>query len=105
MRWSAAKGIGRITERLPRELGDEVVQSVVELFSFTERYILIVYPVGLFVLITSSFVSSSDGAWHGGCLALAELARRGLLLAHRLSEIIPLVIRALSYDVKKGLAS
>ncbi|ELR13906.1 HEAT repeat domain containing protein [Acanthamoeba castellanii str. Neff] len=80
VRWSSAKGIGRITERLPKELGDEVVQGVIDLFSFTE----------------------SDGAWHGGCLAFGELARRGLLLTHRLADIVPLVTKALLYDVKKG---
>ncbi|CAN0086774.1 unnamed protein product [Ectocarpus sp. 13 AM-2016] len=53
VRWSAAKGIGRITERLPRELADDVVCSVLDLFVEAEW----------------------DGAWHGGCLALAELAR------------------------------
>ena len=41
-----------------KELGDDVVRSVVELFSPSE----------------------SDTAWHGACLALAELARLGLLL-------------------------
>lgn len=35
-------------------------------------------------------------------MALAELARRGLLLTHRLTDVIPLVTRALLYDVKKG---
>ena len=50
-RWSAAKGIGRVTGRLPKELADEVVASVLELFA----------------------VHNSDSAWHGGCLALAEL--------------------------------
>jgi hypothetical protein len=49
VRWSAAKGIGRITGRLPKSLGDDVVGSVLELFSIGE----------------------GDGAWHGGCLALA----------------------------------
>lgn len=50
-RWSAAKGIGRVTGRLPQEFGDEVVGAILELFSTRE----------------------SDKAWHGGCLALAEL--------------------------------
>lgn len=71
VRWAAAKGIGRITGRLPKELGDEVVASVLECFSIGE----------------------GDGAWHGGCLALAELARRGLLLPNRLEEVIPLILK------------
>ena len=29
-------------------------------------------------------IGETDGAWHGGCLALAELGRRGLLLPSRL---------------------
>lgn len=31
-RWSGAKGVGRITSCLPKELGEDVVASVVELF-------------------------------------------------------------------------
>lgn len=50
-RWSSAKGIGRITARLPKDLADDVVGFVLNLFSGRE----------------------SDSAWHGGCLALAEL--------------------------------
>lgn len=80
VRWSAAKGIGRITGRLPQDYADEVVEEVLKLLSDGE----------------------SDGAWHGGCLALAELARRGLLLPVRLSEVVPLVCRAIVYDVRRG---
>jgi hypothetical protein len=82
-RWSAAKGIGRVTGRLPKELADEVVGSVLELFNPRE----------------------SDGAWHGGCLALAELGRRGLLLPQRLVEVVPVILKALVYDEPRGYAS
>lgn len=51
IRWSAAKGIGRITSRLPKEFGDEVVGSVVEILSPLEPH----------------------EAWHGACLSIAEL--------------------------------
>ncbi|XP_019950061.1 tubulin-specific chaperone D isoform X2 [Paralichthys olivaceus] len=83
VRWSAAKGIGRVTGRLPRELADEVVGSLLDCFSFQE----------------------TDMAWHGGCLALAELSRRGLLLPSRLTEVVPLIIKSLTYDEKRGACS
>ena len=80
VRWNAAKGIGRITMRLSRDLGDDVVGAVLELFDDGD----------------------ADSAWHGGCLALAELTRRGLLLPERLSEVMPLIERAIHFDVVRG---
>lgn len=50
-RYSAAKGIGRITGRLSKTYGNEVVNAVLSMLSPEEN----------------------DNAWHGGCLALAEL--------------------------------
>uniref|UniRef100_A0A8C7MHI3 Tubulin-specific chaperone D n=1 Tax=Oncorhynchus kisutch TaxID=8019 RepID=A0A8C7MHI3_ONCKI len=75
--------IGRVTGRLPRELADEVVGSVLDCFSFQE----------------------TDNAWHGGCLALAELGRRGLLVPSRLPDVVPLILKALVYDEKRGACS
>lgn len=84
IRWSAAKGIGRITGRLPsKSLADVVTRSVVELITETE----------------------SDGAWHGACLALAELARRGLLVPERLEQVTPMIVQALCYDERRGAHS
>lgn len=48
VRWSAAKGIGRLSERLPAAFADEVVEAVLELCSPAEE----------------------EGAWHGSCLAV-----------------------------------
>jgi len=81
VRWSAAKGVGRITERLPAICADDVLDAILSnLFSDADR----------------------DGAWHGGCLCLAELARRGLLLPKRLGEVVPVVLKATQYDVRRG---
>ncbi|NXE95430.1 TBCD protein, partial [Menura novaehollandiae] len=87
VRWSAAKGIGRITGRLPKELADDVIGSLLDCscsnISFQE----------------------TDNAWHGGCLALAELGRRGLLLPSRISDVVPVMLKALTYDEKRGACS
>uniref|UniRef100_A0A2I3GIF3 Tubulin-specific chaperone D n=1 Tax=Nomascus leucogenys TaxID=61853 RepID=A0A2I3GIF3_NOMLE len=83
VRWSAAKGIGRMAGRLPRALADDVVGSVLDCFSFQE----------------------TDKAWHGGCLALAELGRRGLLLPSRLVDVVAVILKALTYDEKRGSCS
>ena len=80
VRWSAAKGIGRVTERLPAVCADDVLDAILELCDDLEN----------------------DNAWHGSCLTLAELARRGLLLPRRLGEVVPIVIRAIQYDVPRG---
>ncbi len=80
VRWSAAKGIGRLTERLPAVCADDVLDAILKVCADPEQ----------------------DRAWHGACLALAELARRGLLLPERLGEVIPIVVRAIGYDVRRG---
>ncbi|XP_025715470.1 tubulin-specific chaperone D isoform X4 [Callorhinus ursinus] len=47
----------------------------------------------------------TDNAWHGGCLALAELGRRGLLLPSRLEDVVPVILKALTYEEKRGSCS
>ena len=83
VRWTSAKALGRISSRLPRDFGDEVVGAVLACLSVIE----------------------SDSTWHGACLALAELARRGLLLPNRLVEAVPRCMDALIYDVRRGAHS
>ncbi|EFX70076.1 hypothetical protein DAPPUDRAFT_257534 [Daphnia pulex] len=80
VQYSAAKGIGRLTSRLSKNFADQVIESIIELFSLWE----------------------SDMAWHGGCLALAELARHGLVLPQRLSSVLPFMEQAMLYDELRG---
>ncbi len=80
VRWSAAKGVGRITGRLSHEMADEIVGNLLALLAPHEP----------------------EGSWHGGCLAIAELCRRGLLLPARLDSLMLVLEKALTYDVQKG---
>ncbi|XWS27419.1 hypothetical protein CRYUN_Cryun26dG0113600 [Craigia yunnanensis] len=83
VRWSAAKGVDPVTSRLTSALSEKVLSSVLELFRPCE----------------------GDGSWHGGCLALAELARRGLLLPTSFPKVVPVVAKALHYDVTHSVGS
>lgn len=72
-----------MTARLSRDMAEDVVSSVVDVLG--ER--------------------AGEAAWHGGCLALAELARRGYLLPSALPRVVPLLLAALVYDRRHGRCS
>jgi hypothetical protein len=78
VRWSAAKGIARIAERLPRDLCREVFETVLGLFE-----VHWFEAAGLYGL-----PAISEGTWHGACLACAEIARRSLVEPLHLPELI-----------------
>lgn len=80
VRWTAAKGLGRITGRMSKDFADQIVEQLFDLFGDNE----------------------TDSSWHGGCLALAELCRRGLLLPERLARFTPTLDKALIYDINRG---
>ncbi|KEP63267.1 UNVERIFIED_CONTAM: beta-tubulin cofactor D, putative [Hammondia hammondi] len=69
VRWTASKSIARVVMQLPKEFADQVVVTVLD--SLTS------------VPLSSSL--SSKRLWHGSCLALAELLRRGLVFLPRLA--------------------
>jgi hypothetical protein len=80
VRWSAAKGVGRLTMRLTKSLGMDIINAIIQQFED----------------------KTNENFWHGGCLALAELSRRGLLLPHSLSLVFPIILEALNFDQQKG---
>lgn len=56
--------------------------------------------MGLVLLL--SVPTEPDTSWHGGCLAIAELARRSILAPDRLESVTGLLQQALAYDVRRG---
>ncbi|KAI9172975.1 hypothetical protein H9P43_007106 [Blastocladiella emersonii ATCC 22665] len=94
VRWSAAKGVGRITYRLPEELAADVVQSVIDLFNEN------VHASTATGNLDISGVS--EHTWHGACLSIAELARRGLLLPAVLDTAMTWIQLALTFDIRRG---
>jgi hypothetical protein len=83
VRWSAAKGVGRIVERLPLILANEAIEYLFSLFSNKDDYNLI----------------------NGVCLCLGEFTLRGCLPLDTISRAIPFLLNALVYDVLLGTLS
>ena len=72
-----------IVFRLPLDLANDIIDTVLGNFDNNE----------------------SEHTWNGSCLALAELARRGLILPERLPELVPVVGKSLQYEVQRGFLS
>jgi hypothetical protein len=79
IRWTAAKSIGRITQRLDLDLANDIVNEIVD-----------------------TFLHAGENEWHGGLMALGELSRRGLLLPENLSRIIHILKKGLVFEVAQG---
>jgi hypothetical protein len=80
VRWSAAKGVARIVERLPIELATQAVDYTFSLFEDPDNYNTI----------------------NGACLCLAEFTLRGCLLPATVIQAIPLILNSLVYSVRLG---
>ncbi|KAJ1897006.1 hypothetical protein LPJ81_004619 [Coemansia sp. IMI 209127] len=93
VRWSAAKGIARIAERLPLALAQEIVGAVA---SILHEETLEDEKGRVDVSMTSEY------SWHGALMSIAELSRRGLLPPQMLRETIPWIVRGLTYEIQRG---
>ncbi|KIK93339.1 hypothetical protein PAXRUDRAFT_145292 [Paxillus rubicundulus Ve08.2h10] len=100
VRWSAAKGIGRLSERLPTEFSTQVLETILGLFSIHTIAGASIYDMS----------SVAEATWHGACLATAEMARRGLVHPPLLPQLLECLskaspIPALYFDIRKGAHS
>jgi hypothetical protein len=80
VRWSAAKGIGRLCERLTKSMVDDIFQNLHKMFEDDEN----------------------EYSWQGGCLCIAELCKRGMILPEKIIDVIPYLEKALVYEINKG---
>lgn len=80
VRWSAAKGIGRIVERLPYSYANQAVEFAFSLFDDYDNYNLI----------------------NGACLTFAEFTLRGVFLPSTMIRAMPIILKSLVYDVQIG---
>lgn len=78
MRWSAAKGVARIAERLPTDLADQVLETVLGHFAIHSVTAASLYDVP----------AIAEATWHGACLACAEMTRRGIVPPERLEGLV-----------------
>mmetsp|Transcript_4013 Transcript_4013/g.4126 ORF Transcript_4013/g.4126 Transcript_4013/m.4126 type:complete len:1336 (+) Transcript_4013:1-4008(+) len=79
VRWTAAKGIGRICERIDQDMVNDIL---VNIFGNLEK--------------------NEEAYLQGSCLAIAELCKRGLILPEQLDKITDLMQKILLFEVNKG---
>ncbi|KAJ7288359.1 TBCD protein [Mycena rebaudengoi] len=95
VRWSAAKAVARISERLPAEFAEQVLDTVLGLFAIHSIVAASLYDLP----------AIAESTWHGACLACAEMARRGLIPPASLPALIGWLSKALYFDLRKGAHS
>ncbi|KAG2129100.1 TBCD protein [Suillus clintonianus] len=95
VRWSAAKGIARLSERLPSDFSSQVLETILGLFSIHS-------VAGASVYDTPAIAKAT---WHGASLASAEMARRGLVQTAALGSLLGWLSKALYFDIRKGAHS
>nr|XP_019048752.1 hypothetical protein I302_02526 [Kwoniella bestiolae CBS 10118]OCF27682.1 hypothetical protein I302_02526 [Kwoniella bestiolae CBS 10118] len=87
VRYSSAKYLARLSSLLPPSFSSQIVEAVIDLFSGTEE----------------EPTTRGEARWHGVCLALAEMARRGLIKEEEeIGNAVNWVIKALTFDLRRA---
>ena len=82
VRWSAAKYLARIAERIPSSFSHQIVEALLGIFEDESE---LDGPENASII--------SEHSWHGACLSLAELARRGKIPVDLVEPTLSCVLR------------
>ncbi|KAJ9100981.1 hypothetical protein QFC19_005377 [Naganishia cerealis] len=80
-----------------------IVEATIALFSGTPDDPLIQTERGN--VIDPGGGSNGDAKWHGLCLALAEMGRRGLIEDDMVGDLLGWAVKALNFDIRRGAHS
>ncbi|EEB08902.2 tubulin specific chaperone cofactor D [Schizosaccharomyces japonicus yFS275] len=94
VRWSAAKGLARIVERLPWFFAEQVMDAVFDILMENAFRDPVTNEWNLTV--------TNPNSWHGAVLCFSELASHGLLKKRTLDKLVPLMLLSLVYEVRNG---
>lgn len=89
VRWAAAKGIGRISERLPSDFVAQVLETVMSHFAIHSVGVTTIYEMP----------SIAEPTWQGACLTCAEMARRGLVSDEHLTVLLGWLSKVCSHRI------
>lgn len=92
VRYSAAKAVARISERLPADFSEQVLDNVIQLFTIHSMAAASLYDMP----------AIAESTWHGTSLACAEIARRGLIPDDRLGELIGWMRKVFPYIIRSS---
>ncbi|KAI5480996.1 tubulin-specific chaperone D [Pseudohyphozyma bogoriensis] len=90
VRWSSAKYLARISERIPSSFSSQIFEALLSPFDEPDQ---------------SLDEEKAESSWHGSCLAFAEFSRRKVVPDDAIERLIPCILRALLFDRKKGVQS
>ncbi|WVQ93564.1 hypothetical protein IAU59_000639 [Kwoniella sp. CBS 9459] len=114
VRYSSAKYLARLSSLLPPSFCSQIVQATIGLFQGTDDEPVVLTSFGTVIDPGGSSTSGGtlgfggletsrgEARWHGVCLALAELARRGLVDEEAVGEAVEWVIKALTFDLRRA---
>ncbi|EDO08512.1 tubulin-specific chaperone D [Babesia bovis T2Bo] len=92
VRWASAKSIGRISTKLPMYLNEQIIEYILDVIQQQYDWVQRCFVKG-------------ESAVHGGCLAIAEILRGGILHPNMLGQVLDCVVLTLDFDLWRGKGS